>query len=136
MYTNTSATIYAKTKTGEYLRTMLDAVFWDGSQGTRYSQGARHSQDALFVAIPFSVETGKKYLPPKEWERAGMEDAKKHWTLKPGDLIVKGECPYLHSPESPIGILTSQYDNVYTITLVDTADFGSEDMQHWEVSGK
>lgn len=136
MYTNTSATIYNKRKTGEYLRTVLDSVFWNESQGTRYGQDGRHGQDGLFCAIPFSVETGKTYTLPKEWDRIELEDAKKSWTLKPGDLIVKGECPYKYGPESPISQLTSQYDGVYTITSVQTADFGSKDMRHWEVSGK
>ncbi len=136
MFTNTSATIYIKRKTGEYLRTVLDAVFWNESQGTRYSQDGRHSQDGLFCAIPFSVKTEKTYALSKEWEQMNLEDAKKSWTLKPGDLIVKGDCPYMYGPESPISALTSQFDGVYAITSVQTADFGSEDMRHWEVSGK
>lgn len=53
----------------------------------------------------------------------------------PGDYLVKGDCSGEYGPEHPIRYLAQEYDDVLTISTVSTRDFGSKEMQHWEIGG-
>ena len=84
--------------------------------------------DDVNVFIPKSQNDMSGYVEPKQYE--GLNK----WTLQIGDFIVKGEVE--EKEVSSIKELTSKYDNVFTISLIDDKDFGSSSMHHFEIRGK
>ena len=137
--------------------TILRGVFLEASKSVNVRESGLESADAVNLYIPFGVEaldgsTGKakKYLPPVEFWRT--EDKSGFWTLaisaKGSNLhgytfFIKGVAlpPETEPqgnpvrPEMVVDVVESMYDHVYNITKVDEKDFGSQDMQHWEVGG-
>jgi len=131
--------------------TILRGVFLDESKGVNVRESGLEGADAANLSIPFNVKAvdgvtgaGKKYMPPIEFWRA--EDKTGAWTLAisnknaSGDgytFFVKGVAlpPEGTKPELVADVVEAGYDGVYRITKIDTKDFGSPDMQHWEVGG-
>lgn len=119
--------------------TVLRGVFFDASKAVNVRTSGLESADAVNLYIPFSVEavdseTGepKTYARPQEFYNA--PDKSRLWTLSidgNGGLtyFVKGEV--ITDSEK----LLVQQDDCYNVTKVDEKDFGSADMQHWEVGG-
>lgn len=95
--------------------------------------------DAVNLYIPFGVTavdgtTGKAktYVGPKEFYSAG--DRTGLWTLSFSgnggtSFFVKGE--FVTDNE---GVAQAQ-DDCYSVTKVDTKDYGSPEMKHWRVGG-
>ncbi len=137
-----------QSKTTNYI-TILRGVLLDASKAVNVRESGLEGADAVNLYIPFNVEavdgvTGKpkKYMPPIEFWRA--EDKTGAWTLAisnksaSGDgytFFVKGEVlpPEGTKPELVADVVEAAYDDAYRITKIDTKDFGSSDMQHWEV---
>lgn len=149
MYTPHTVTIYnvgenPDTLEQEYNMTFLRGVFLDRRQAANIEKSGLRDADAATLFIPFSVEavdavTGapKEYIGPKAYRQ--LADTSGYWTLEPGGLgsgadsfFVKGEVVnYLG-----YGKMRELYDDVYDITTIDTRDFGSADMQHWQVGAR
>lgn len=149
MYTPHTVTIYnvaenPDTLEQEYNMTILRGVFLDRTQAANIEKSGLRDADAATLFIPFSVEavdavTGspKQYIGPKAYRQ--LADTSGYWTLEPGGLssgadsfFVKGEVVnYLG-----YGKMRELYDDVYDITTIDTRDFGSADMQHWQVGAR
>lgn len=127
--------------------TILQGVLLDASKAVNVRESGLEGADAVNLYIPFSVKatdgvTGeeKKYAPPLEFWRA--PDKARLWTLSVGStktpgvdgntFFIKGE---VVEPDQPVEFIEMKYDNVYDITKIDTKDFGSQEMQHWEVGG-
>ena len=149
MYTPHTVTIYnvgenPDTLESEYNVTFLRGVFLDRRQATNIEKSGLRDADAATLFIPFSVEavdavTGarKQYIGPKAYRQ--LSDVSGFWTLEPGGLssgmdswFVKGEILNY----SGYGRMRELYDDVYDITTIDTRDFGSDDMQHWQVGAR
>ncbi len=136
MYTNSNMTIYNKyfdkaTRTDKYQRTVLYGVFWDDKKAMNRLQSGLENADEVFIAIPFAVSSKRQYIAPKEFER--LEDKSNYFTLKEEDRIVQGEIDF--EITGKVSDLDKQYE-AFTITSVDTKDFGSPHMKHWEISGR
>lgn len=149
MYTPHTVTIYnvsenPDTLEQEYNVTFLRGVFLDRRQAINIEKSGLQDADAATLFIPFSVEaidaeteSPKEYIGPKAYRQ--LSDVTGYWTLEPGGVssgadtfFVKGE---VLSYEG-YGKMREQYDDVYDITTVDMRDFGSEDMQHWQVGAR
>nr|DAQ38489.1 MAG TPA: hypothetical protein [Caudoviricetes sp.] len=136
MYTNSNITIYNKyfdkaTRTDKYQRTILYGVFWDCKKAVNRIQSGLENADEAFIAIPFVVDSGKKYIVPKEFEK--LDDKTGYFTLQEGDRVVQGEIDF--EVTGKLSDLDKQYE-AFTITSVDTKNFGSPHMRHWEVGAK
>lgn len=120
--------------------TILRGVMLQASKGANVRESGLEGADAANLYIPFTVEavdgkTGvaKAYAKPQEFAKAA--DRSGLWTLSyngnGGDtMFVKGE--FISD-----NITVVQYhDDCYNVTKVDAMDYGSADMQHWEVGGK
>ncbi len=118
--------------------TVLRGVFLDAVKAVNVQKSGLTGADAVNLYIPFSVEAvdgatlmPKQYYPPKEYRK--LADQSEAWTLDTEDcFFVKGEVVEAGKDFSTIN---SRYDNVYNVTKVDVKDFGTPDMQHWEVGG-
>lgn len=119
--------------------TILRGVMLQASKGVNVRESGLESADAVNLYIPFSVEavdgkTGasKTYAKPQEFVKA--TDRSGLWTLSydgnGGEtLFIKGEFI------SDNMTVVQYHDDCYKATKVDAMDYGSPDMQHWEVGG-
>lgn len=131
MQTNADCTIYNKYLVGRvetWQRVEIEDVHWEQRHAVR---GDLNSPDVALVFIPFA--RGDDYLAPRVWQALPLKTSS--WTLQIGDVIVKG----LIDDELVAGTLTLSdlkrlYDDVLVIASVDTRDFGSSSMQHWEIT--
>ena len=132
MTTNTSMSVYNKYTDEEknviFKKHLIDNVFWDDSKGINRNLGYENADD-VNVFIPKSQNDMTGYVEPKKYK--GLSN---NWTLENGDFIVKGNTS--ESEVLSIKELVQKYDNVFTISLVDDKDFGSENMHHFEIRGK
>lgn len=143
MYTPHTVTLYnlVTEDRNDYLYcTVLHGVMLQASKGANVRDSGLEGADAATLYIPFGVSavdgvTGKRkeYVGPQEFFRAA--DRSGMWTLSYDgnggtSFFVKGE--YATENET----VARAQDNCYTITKVDEMDYGSADMQHWEVGGK
>ena len=132
MTTNTSMSVYNKYTDEEknviFKKHLIDNVFWDDSKGINRNLGYENADD-VNVFIPKSQNDMSGYVEPKKYKGLSYT-----WTLENGDFIVKGNTS--ESEVLSIKELVQKYDNVFTISLVDDKDFGSENMHHFEIRGK
>lgn len=141
MLTNVDCTIYNGYQEGAktlYQKTVLRGVFWAASKSANIRQVGVNDADSVMIYIPFAVDAGGRgYLSPRQW--AASEEKDKYWTLQPAAgiaaRIMKGQGPEI-TETYKMRDLERDYDDVYNITTVDMADYGSPGMQHWEVSAK
>lgn len=128
MPTNTNMTIYNKytnpeTKNVVYKKHIIDNVFWDDSINVNSNQGYENA-DKVNVFIPKDKNDMSRYVDSKHYN--GND-----WTLQNGDFMIKGYCPF----EEINGIKDLADYNVFRITVIDDKDFGSVNMQHFELRG-
>ena len=122
--------------------TILRGVMLQASKGANVRQSGLEGADAANLYIPFTVEavdgkTGvaKTYAKPQEFVKAA--DRSGIWTLSYGGnggetLFIKGEFVFDGTNLNVV----RYHDDCYNVTKVDAMDYGSADMQHWEVGGK
>lgn len=135
MYTNTGCTIYNRytdkdTRLETYKRTYLQNVFWNSIAGISKIKNGIENSDQAKIIIPFSVTSDSAYLKPKEFKTLTIKEG--YFTFSANDKIAKGEIPENVSMKE----LENLYDDVLNITSVDTLDYGSSEMRHWEVLAK
>ena len=132
MTINTNMSVYNKYTDEEknviFKKHLIDNVFWDDSKGINRNLGYENADD-VNVFIPKSQNNMSGYVEPKKYK--GLSNT---WTLENGDFIVKGNTD--ENEVLSIKELVQKYDNVFTISLVDDKDFGSESMHHFEIRGK
>lgn len=119
--------------------TILRGVMLQASKGVNVRESGLESADAVNLYIPFAVEavdgvTGKTktYIGPQSFFKA--TDKSGLWTLSykgNGGMtcFVKGE---FVSDDMTVVL---SHDDCYNVTKVDAMNYGSPDMQHWEVGG-
>lgn len=127
-----------------YNLTVLRGVLLDISKGSNVQKSGLKDADSATLYIPFNVTAEdplsgaeKKYVPPKEFN--AKEDRSGFWTMDTGgasssasSFFIKGEM----SEEMTFGVAQRNFDYVFDISTVDLKDFGTPDMQHWQVGGK
>lgn len=119
--------------------TILRGVMLQARKAVNVRESGLESADAVNLYIPFSVKavdgtTGKakNYAPPQGFLAAS--DKSGLWTLSVNGnggltFFVKGE--FVTDKED----VAMAQDGCYNVTKVDAMDYGSPDMQHWEVGG-
>ena len=132
MQTNTDLTLYNKysvLRVDTYQRVQILDVHWEQRHAVR---GDLSSPDVALVFIPFA--RGADYLAPRVWQVLPTKTGS--WTLQIGDVIVKGLVSNELSSTFTLSDLKRTYDDVLVITSVDTRDFGSASLQHWEITAR
>lgn len=123
--------------------TVLNGVFIDIAKGANVNKSGLSDADTCALFIPFAVEAlsasgaPKAYCDPKQFEAAA--DKSGLWTLNSGGsdrstatFFIKGAV----TEEMTLAQAKDAYDYVFDVTTVDIRDFGSADMQHWQVGGR
>lgn len=86
---------------------VINGVFWQGGTGAKVGKSGMREDNETVIFIPFS-SIGQL-------------------TLLPEDKIIRG----ISDATTPVGL-----DGTLTVMAIDTFDYGSPDMQHWEVVAK
>lgn len=128
MMTNTKMTLYNKyvdpfTHRTSYNKHIIENVFWDDSLGVNLNMGYENA-DKVNVYIPYDKNDLSEYVEAKKYNGNG-------WTLQNGDFIIKGETDI----NEISGIKDLSNYEAFTITVNDNKDFGSSNMQHFEIRG-
>ena len=136
MQTNADITIYNRyfdttTRTDKYQRTVIYDVFWEDKKAVNRLQSGVENADEVFIAIPFMYSSKKEYASPNDF--ASIIDKTGHFTLQESDRVVKGEIDF--EITGKVSDLDKNYE-AFTVTSIDTKDFGSMHMRHWEVGAK
>lgn len=126
MYTNADVTLYLYSKEGkaeEYTRMTIEGVYWeDARQSTYLKIGQRDGTSALLI-IPLESLDGPIKLTQGK------------------DLAVKGiiedeiDCNSQEAMSKSLAALKAAHE-LLTVTTVDERLYGSESMQHYELSCK
>lgn len=137
MVRNTNITVYNKysdptTRSAKYSRSVVKDVHWMGTVASSASKSGRLASNVAKIMIP--VAAGANYVAPKAW--AALVSKAGKFTLKDGDVIVKGVVDDVVSDSFTLAELVAKYDDVVTITSVDFYNTGSINMHHWEVGAK
>lgn len=141
MRTNAYLTLYNKRVVNHkevYQRVQLQGgVMWENRKGRNVlASGGNIAADQAAIYIPMSIVG---YLPPREWQglsdESGDEDAEL-WTLQVGDVIVRDLVDDELTDDFTLSNLKAKYDDVLTISSVDTMNAGSPQMHHWQVGAK
>lgn len=141
MNTNADCTLFnayidQAEKIKKYQRTYLKSVFWNNVKAVNVIKSGLENANSVEIFIPFTVNTeSKKYVNPKHWNRILNNQKSNFWTLQCADIIVKGIIDYEIIGGNTLSVLQQNFDDVIIITSVDTKDFGSYFMRHWEVGG-
>lgn len=150
MYAPHTVTIYNAFENVDTLKTqmvitVLEGVFLDISEGANIMKSGFTSADAAKLYIPFSTkavngvtEEVQQYLSPKEYER--KEDKTPFWTIRTNGTASAKDCFFVKGAVveqyADFQTINGRYDHVYRVSTVDIRDFGSPEMQHWEVGGR
>ena len=130
MTTNTSMSVFNKYKDTltnqiKYKKHIIQKVFWDDSTGINVDTGYENA-DKVDIYIPFDKNKAdlENYVEAKQYIGQG-------WTLQHGDFIIKGDVL-----ENEVdGIKDLKNYEVFEITAIDLKDYGSYNMQHFEIRG-
>lgn len=147
MYTPHVITLFNTEEVDDRLviyRTVLDGVFVDTAKSRNNGAYGVTGTDAATLYIPFDVKanngrcgSGKEHLSPKSYHN--INDKHNVWTIEDSgetSSVVCYICKGVVNENLSYKELKQKYDDVYAVTGVKTRDFGTADMQHWEVSLK
>lgn len=128
-----------------YNITILRGVFLDISKAANVMKSGLTSADSVSLYIPMNIEainakTGEaqQFAQPKVYERLEESERADYWTLRIGGSSSVADCYFVKGEiveDSSYGDMKNRYDDVYDVSTVDTKDFGSKAMWHWEVGG-
>ena len=141
MYAPHTVTVFNAREDALPVATILRGVFLDVSKAANVRASGLDNADAATLFIPFSVEafnaeTGavQRYVTPKEYERS--TDKENLWTLRTSGTGSAADCFFARgeiTQSAKYQAINAEYDDVYRVSSVDPRDFGSPDMQHWQV---
>jgi hypothetical protein len=135
MKTNTAITVYNKYISAgveAWQRTVIPAAQWENRKAANVIKSGMLEADSVVIFVLFLY--GSAYLKQKAWQALTTKTG--YWTLQVGDYIVKGSVADEITTNFTITDLKAKYDDVVKITTVDTLDYGSAALQHWQVGAK
>ena len=145
MFTPHSVTLYIVTENDDYSvnvdTTILRGVFLDATNARSVSTVGANNSGGATLFIPFGVRsTGadgreKTYIDYKRYTE--LEDPADYWTLCPAGDSSVADCYFVKGEVySALEYAEAKklYPDVYKVSSIMTRDFGTRDMQHWQVT--
>lgn len=124
--------------------TILEGVFLDIGKASNVAKTGLAEADSATLFIPFTVAardgtTGavKTYIEPKAYKN--LQSKAGYWTLETGGDGSGAGCFFVKGTvvsSAGYKAIRQGNDYVFDVTTVDLRDFGSADMQHWQVGGR
>lgn len=114
-----------------YVRTVITGVSWFRKMTANVVNSGLRTADTVVCRVPVDADFGSKsYVSPKAYEGLTPAETEAFWTLKQGDIIVRG----VATEESPIpASLHAKYDEV--LTILSVTDDRDGKAPHWKVTG-
>lgn len=147
MYSPHTVTLYNVVENADltlnYNVTILRGVLLDIAKAMNVQNTGIVDADTATLFIPFSVKavspTGasKEYCSPKAYE--ALSNKSGYWTIDNGGVASSVGCFFVKGEvvdDNGFAYIKEHYDNVFDVTTVDERDFGTADMQHWQVGGR
>lgn len=100
--------------------------FWSSNDGISINGTQLTKSDGLNARILINDSRNEPYQNPEDFK---VEQ--KTWTLQNNDYLIKGIVENFTS----LTKLLEDYKDVMKITNIATKDYGSEDMQHFAITG-
>jgi hypothetical protein len=113
--TNSDLTIYHRSITAGaevWTRQAVSNAMWENRKAANVLRSGLLEADAVTVYVPFA--------------RGAI-------AVKVGDVLVKGAVTDTISGAFTMSDLKAKYADVVTVRSVDTMDYGSSALQHWEI---
>lgn len=122
-----------KTRAQTLYRTVLTGVSWHRTCETAVAADGLKSANVIHINVPERADAqGKQYLPWRVWGALSEDGKAGAWTLREGDLIVRGACE-LDSPRA--ADLRTQTD-AYTLYAYNDSLKGTRRVRHYELEAK
>jgi hypothetical protein len=123
MYTNADITLYSCGADGKYTRKIINKIFWQEVKQSNIEKTGLTSADSVKIFIPASSAPDGLNLTPIK------------------DLIVKGETAFVFDNTSQSTIAASltalkATNKVVAVSVADNKLYGSQNMQHYQISCK
>lgn len=143
MLTNGCATLYNRWEeedAEQCIRTVLPAVFWQGEAqggftGRRYSKKGKEARYNALILVPGDrLPADRSYLPPRQWLALPKEEKKQFFTFQIGDVLVRGDCPFIWSEQNPLRELVQTYDHLASLRTTRKVEKPGG-FSHWELEG-
>lgn len=126
MYTNADVTLYLYSKCGKqesYRREFVEEVFWDDVKQSNVLKTGQRDSDSVLLVVPLV-----SLFEPIHFT-AGKDLAVK------GQCNIEIDCTDQKTMSNSLAELKKRHNSV-TIMAVDEKLYGSESMQHYELSCK
>jgi len=135
VHTNSSLTLYNRVlvdRADVFYRTVIPAVLWENRKAANVlASGGNLAADQATIFIPYSTAG---YVAPVAWRALVSKTGT--WTLQPDDIVVKGTVTDTLSALFTVSDLEAAYDDVLTLTSIDTMDLGRAALSHWQIGAK
>lgn len=95
-----------------FIRQQVQGVFWEDRKAVNVLRSGLLEADSVAVYVPF---------------------VRGILSIKAGDVLVKGLVDDEISPSFTLTALKKKYPDVVIVRSVDTMDYGSPVMQHWQI---
>ncbi|WP_283706897.1 DUF6751 family protein [Clostridium perfringens] len=126
-----------ETERETYLRTYISDCHFESELLSKPDSKGLISADKITCFIPHKIkaDNNKAYIEPIYFNKLSLEEKKKFFTIKKGDVIANGKVDFnLSSYEegnklSDLKLLCE----AGTIISVNNYNFGSLNLRHWEV---
>lgn len=126
MYTNADVTLYLYSKCGKqesYRREFVEEVFWDDVKQSNVLKTGQRDSDSVLLVVPL-----ESLFEPVHFT-AGKDLAVR------GQCNIEIDCTDQKTMSNSLAELKKRHNSV-TIMAVDEKLYGSESMQHYELSCK
>lgn len=143
MQTNADCTIYnarldSETGYDVYVKTIIKGVHWFSQMLNTVTGTGLASAESLTMRIPDTAvaDFDKSFITPAKWRALTTLESEEHYTLQPGDKIVKGAQDF-----EVTGLTGHKWSDIEknfdeVMTIVGHADNRSGGLPHIKVVGK
>lgn len=114
----------------KYHPTVISGVSWYFHTLTNVGNSGLQAANQLTLRIPVDADFGGAYVPPAEY--AAMEDPAGVFTLKAGDIVVRGRVT--ETGLSPCDLQSRGYEMATILGVTDNRQ--APYAPHWRVVGK
>lgn len=150
MYVQTTITVFNK-RLGDdrrevYFPAVISGASYHENKGTRSassgtSAGARSESLSYKLRIPINAEVqdGRTYAPEKAFKAMTAEEAREHWTLQKGDIILARETALADPVDETALKQLAAAELLDVITVTEYADNtlrGTAAVKHWRIGGE
>ena len=147
MITNTAITIFngrmdKEERRIKYFPTVIRGVSYQEAKGaTIASNGVWGDNVNYKIRIPLvgsDIQDKRLYMPCLEYAKLEDTEAAAYWTIKKGDLIVRGEYPGDPMFEDAVNAFVREnaVDLIHVTEYADDTSGGSLYTRHWRIGGK